>query len=75
VRVSGFWRDATHVTNAEFAQFVKAIGYVTTAERKPDWETLKVQVPPGTPQMTRFASTKSRSSAHTTVTPSRPTRE
>ena len=50
VRVSGFWMDATHVTNARFAQFVKATGYVTTAERKPDWETIKVQAPPGTPK-------------------------
>ena len=50
VRVSGFWMDRTHVTNAEFAAFVKATGYVTTAERKPDWETIKVQVAPGTPK-------------------------
>ena len=39
VRVAGFWMDRTHVTNAQFAEFVKATGYVTTAERKPDWET------------------------------------
>jgi formylglycine-generating enzyme required for sulfatase activity len=50
VTVSGLWMDRTHVTNAQFAQFVKATGYVTTAERKPDWETIKVQVPPGTPR-------------------------
>src|SRR5262245_46831207 len=37
VRVRGFWMDRTHVTNAQFAAFVKATGYVTTAERKPDW--------------------------------------
>jgi formylglycine-generating enzyme required for sulfatase activity len=48
VRVRGFWMDRTHVTNAQFARFVKATGYVTTAERKPDWETLKAQLPPGT---------------------------
>ena len=41
VRVSGFWMDRTHVTNAQFAAFVKATGYVTTAERKPEWETLR----------------------------------
>jgi formylglycine-generating enzyme required for sulfatase activity len=29
---------------------VSATGYVTTAERKPDWETLRVQLPPGTPK-------------------------
>src|SRR5258706_14981685 len=50
VRVAGFWMDRTHVTNAQFAAFVKATGYLTTAERKPDWETIKVQVAPGTPQ-------------------------
>lgn len=50
VNVQGFWMDKHHVTNAEFARFVKATGYVTTAERKPDWETLKVQLPPGTPK-------------------------
>jgi len=50
VRVHGFWMDRTHVTNAQFAAFVKATGYVTTAERKPDWETIKAQVAPGTPR-------------------------
>lgn len=50
VTVKGFWMDATEVTNAQFAKFVKATGYVTTAERKPDWEELKKQVPPGTPK-------------------------
>ena len=50
VKVAGFWMDRHHVTNAEFRRFVQASAYVTTAERKPDWETLKVQVPPGTPK-------------------------
>lgn len=50
VEVHGFWMDRTHVTNAQFAAFVKATGYKTTAEKKPDWETLKVQLPPGTPK-------------------------
>jgi formylglycine-generating enzyme len=36
VAVDGFWMDATEVTNAEFAKFVKETGYVTVAERKPD---------------------------------------
>jgi formylglycine-generating enzyme len=35
VYVDGFWMDATDVTNAQFARFVKATGYVTVAERKP----------------------------------------
>jgi formylglycine-generating enzyme required for sulfatase activity len=50
VRVSGFWLDAAPVTNAQFEQFVKATGYVTVAERKPDWEELKKQLPPDTPK-------------------------
>jgi formylglycine-generating enzyme required for sulfatase activity len=50
VRVNGFWMDRTHVTNAQFADFVQATNYVTTAQRKPDWETLKVQLAPGTPR-------------------------
>ncbi|KAF0813554.1 Serine/threonine-protein kinase pkn1 [Andreprevotia sp. IGB-42] len=50
VKVGGFWMDQTHVTNAQFARFVKATGYVTTAERKPDWDTIKNQVAPGTPK-------------------------
>ena len=35
VRVDGFFMDKTDVTNSEFAEFVKATGYVTVAERKP----------------------------------------
>lgn len=35
VYVDGFLMDKTDVTNAEFARFVKATGYVTVAERKP----------------------------------------
>jgi formylglycine-generating enzyme required for sulfatase activity len=42
--------DETHVTNAQFAAFAKATGYVTTAEQRPDWETIKVQLPPDTPR-------------------------
>jgi formylglycine-generating enzyme len=48
VILDDFWLDETEVTNARFAEFVKATGYVTTAERKPDWEELKKQLPPGT---------------------------
>ncbi len=50
VRVSGFWMDRTHVTNAQFRVFVQATGHLTTAERKPDWASLKVQLPAGTPK-------------------------
>lgn len=35
VYVDGFFMDKTDVTNAQFAEFVKATGYVTTAERTP----------------------------------------
>jgi formylglycine-generating enzyme required for sulfatase activity len=35
VLVDGFYMDITDVTNAEFARFVKATGYLTVAERKP----------------------------------------
>jgi sulfatase modifying factor 1 len=50
VTIDGFWMDATEVTNEQFARFVKATGYITTAERKPDWEVLKKQLAPGTPK-------------------------
>ncbi|MCZ4243574.1 formylglycine-generating enzyme family protein [Pedobacter punctiformis] len=50
VIVKGYWMDQTEVTNAHFKKFVDATGYKTTAERKPDWEQLKRQVPPGTPK-------------------------
>lgn len=48
VVVAGFWMDATEVTNASFKKFVAATGYITTAEKAPDWEELKKQLPPGT---------------------------
>src|SRR4029077_20063051 len=50
VQVQGFWMDEHDVTNTEFAKFVEATGYVTTAERKIDWEDLKKELPPGTPK-------------------------
>jgi formylglycine-generating enzyme len=36
VTVKGFWMDVTEVTNEQFAEFVKATGYVTIAEKTPD---------------------------------------
>lgn len=50
VTVDAFYMDATEVTNAQFKKFVDATGYVTTAEKKPDWEELKKSLPPGTPK-------------------------
>ena len=49
VKVNGFWMDETEVTNAEFKKFVDATGYITVAEKKPEWEELKQQLPPNTP--------------------------
>lgn len=49
VRVSGFFIDATEVTNAEFRAFVDATHYVTTAERAPSAEEILALSPPGTP--------------------------
>jgi formylglycine-generating enzyme required for sulfatase activity len=45
VYVDGYWMDKTAVTNEQFAQFVKATGYVTVAERKPRAEDYP-QAPP-----------------------------
>src|SRR5215813_7190849 len=50
VQVGGFWMDVHDVTNAEFAKFVEATDYVTTAERPINWEDLKKELPPGTPK-------------------------
>ena len=35
VSLAPYWMDRTEVTNAEFARFVAATGYITFAERKP----------------------------------------
>ena len=48
VKLSPFYIDITEVTNAQFKKFVDATGYLTTAERKPDWDELKKSLPPGT---------------------------
>ena len=45
VSVDGFWMDATEVTNGQFAEFVRATGYVTVAERVPRAEDV-----PGAPR-------------------------
>jgi formylglycine-generating enzyme len=50
VTVKPFYMDEHEVTNAQFKKFVDATGYITTAERKPDWNELKKQLPPGTPK-------------------------
>lgn len=50
VRLSGYFIDATEVTNASFAQFVAETGYVTVAERTPTAAEL-----PGVPESSRVA--------------------
>src|SRR5690606_23209225 len=45
VSVDGFWMDRTEVTNAEFAAFVEATGYVTVAVR-PVYERIKPRLRP-----------------------------
>ena len=48
VKVDAFYMDVTEVTNLQFKKFVEATGYVTTAEKIPDWNELKKDLPPGT---------------------------
>lgn len=50
VTISPFYMDRTEVTNRQFEEFVKETGYLTTAEKDIDWEEIKKQLPPGTPQ-------------------------
>ncbi len=50
VNLSAFYMDEHEVTNIQFREFAEATGYMTTAERKPDWKELKKQLPPGTPK-------------------------
>ena len=46
VVVNSFWMDETEVTNNQFKEFVKATGYVTTAEKAIDWNEIKKILPP-----------------------------
>ncbi len=55
VRVDAFWMDETDVTNAQFAKFVEATGYVTTAEKAPNLEEIMRESAPGTPPPPREA--------------------
>ncbi len=48
VQVASFWMDETEVTNAQFAEFVIATGYLTTAEKAINWEEMAKQLPAGT---------------------------
>lgn len=48
VKIDAFWMDVTEVTNEQFAAFVRATGYITTAEKSIDWNEIKKTLPPGT---------------------------
>jgi len=50
VEISSFWMDETEVTNAQFKKFIDETGYITTAERKINWDEIKSALPPGTPK-------------------------
>ena len=47
VKLTGYWIDETDVTNTQFAEFVTATGYMTTAERVPTLEEIMAQSRPG----------------------------
>lgn len=49
VTLHSYWIDSTEVTNNDFKTFVEATNYKTLAEKSPQWEELKKQLPPGTP--------------------------
>lgn len=53
VYVDGFWMDITEVTNAQFAEFVKATGYLTIAEIAPT----KEEFPTAPPENLKAGST------------------
>ncbi|MEZ6140818.1 MAG: formylglycine-generating enzyme family protein [Zavarzinella sp.] len=50
VQIAAFYMDETEVTNAQFQKFVDSTGYITTAEKKPNWEEMSKQLPPNTPK-------------------------
>ena len=41
VKINSFWMDISEVTNAQFKKFVDETGYITTAEKKVDWDEMK----------------------------------
>lgn len=50
VKVKDFYLDVTPVTNKQFALFVEKTQYKTLAEKPVDWDSLKQQLPEGTPK-------------------------
>ncbi len=51
VAIPAFYMDQTEVTNKQFMEFIEATGYVTTAEKGIDWDSIKGQLPLGTPRL------------------------
>lgn len=47
VKVDSFLMDKYEVTNSQFKEFIKATGYITTAEKKINWDEMKKQLPRG----------------------------
>ena len=50
VRVNSFYIDKHEVTNRQFRAFVDATGYITTAEKAPDWNEMKKNMPFDSPR-------------------------
>jgi sulfatase modifying factor 1 len=50
VKVNHFWMDKMLVTNAQFQSFIADTHYVTNAEKKPNWNEIKKQLPSNTPK-------------------------
>ena len=50
VKVNSFLMDIHEVTNSQFKKFIDETGYVTTAEKRIEWEILKKQLPENTPK-------------------------
>lgn len=50
VAIDSFLMDETEVTNEQFKRFIEATGYLTIAERPLNWDEMKKQLPPDTPQ-------------------------
>jgi sulfatase modifying factor 1 len=64
VQVDGFWMDRTEVTNAQFAAFVQATGYVTVVERPP-YAKKSASAVPDRPFSLVFVAPKEKLDPHT----------
>ncbi|MEM9678816.1 MAG: formylglycine-generating enzyme family protein [Bacteroidota bacterium] len=50
VKISPFYMDKYEVTNEQFKEFADQTGYKTVAEKDIDWDVMKMELPPDTPQ-------------------------